>query len=391
MPVRLQRQPHAADAVDVPESHRLHPSSLESSDMKIRPVVLQPTLQPPVVDGLAFILAWSYDRLDQDAVLKKLRSSINKLIESGTCERAYLAKPRYRENFNILLGGGSKALVQIGAVDSVRQKGGIRIEINPAKFADGDAKKIHHVMRDLIGRHEYNELMRRPLLNVVHFAVDIYHAALNRMLVRYDNGQRITMFAKRVGKGGFIEGYNFGSVSSNYQTAAYNKQQELVHAAIMAIAQSGSSGFNDDPLNANKIKQLERVVCGPEIVRVEVRGKKMRGLPLWKLSQQTNRFARFHFADLSASGADLEPLIEKSFLAMCRQDGAKAALEAFKHTEHARKVHAFWRSHQAAWWKPDELWQQACDALRDTGMFPPEAFESPDSHAEQQQKRCRLR
>ena len=29
--------------------------------------------------------------------------------------------------------------------------------------------------------------------------------------------------------------------------------------------------------------------------------------------------------------------------------------------------------------------------LRDTGMFPPEAFESPDSHAEQQQKRCRLR
>ena len=65
MPVRLRRQPHAADAVDAPESYRLHPSSLESSDMKIRPVVLQPTLQPPVVDGLAFILAWAYDRLGQ--------------------------------------------------------------------------------------------------------------------------------------------------------------------------------------------------------------------------------------------------------------------------------------------------------------------------------------
>lgn len=61
----------------------------------------------------------------------------------------------------------------------------------------------------------------------------------------------------------------------------------------MAIAQSGSSGFNDDPLKANKIKQLKRVLGGPEIARVEVRGKKMRGLPLWKLSQQTNRFARF--------------------------------------------------------------------------------------------------
>lgn len=360
--------------------------------MKIRPVVLQPSPQTPVVDGLAFILAWSYDRLDQVAVLQKLRSRINKLIEAGTCERAYLSKSRYRENFNILLGGGSKALVQIGAVDSVRQKGGIRIECNPAKFADGDAQKIHHVMRDLIGRHEYNNLMRRPLLNVVHFAVDVNHATLSRMLVRYDNGQRMSVMAKRLGKGGFIEGYNFGSLSSNYQTAAYNKQQELVHSAIMAIAQSGSSGFNDDPLKSNKIKQLKRVLGGPEIVRVEVRGKKMRGLPLYKLSQQTNRFARFHFADLSAGGADLDPLVEKSFLAMCRQDGVKAALEAFKHTEHARKVHAFWRSHQAAWWKPEELWQQACDALRDTRMFPLEAFAPPDSQAEQlQKKRRRLR
>ena len=360
--------------------------------MKIRPVVLQPTPQPPVVDGLAFILAWSYDRLDQDAVLQKLRSRIAKLIESGACERAYLSQSRYRENFRILLDGGSKALVQIGAVDSVRQKGGIRIECNPAKFADGDTQKIHHVMRDLIGRHEYNNLMRRPLLNVIHFAVDICNAVLNRMLVRYDNGQRMSVMAKRVGKGGFIEGYNFGSVSSDYETTAYNKQQELVHAAILAIAQSGSSGFNDDPLKANKIKQLERVLGGPEIVRVEVRGKKLRGLPPWKLTQQTNRFARFHFADLSASGVELEPLVEKSFLAMCRQDGVKAALEAFKHTEHARKVHAFWRSHQAAWWKPEALWQQACDALRDTGMFPPEALEPPDSHAEQSlQKRRRLR
>ena len=102
-----------------------------------------------------------------------------------------------------------------------------------------------------------------------------------------------------------------------------------------------------------------------------------------KLSQQTNRFARFRFADLSAGGADLDPLVEKSFFAMCRQDGVKAALDAFKHTEHARKVHAFWRSRQATWWQPEELWQQACDALRDTGMFPPEAFDPPNSQAEQ--------
>jgi len=221
--VPVWRKSHAADAVDAPESYRLHPSSLESSDMKIRPVVLQPSPQKPVVDGLAFILAWFVDRLDQDAVLQKLRSRINKLIESGVSERAYFGKSRYRENFHILLAGGSKALVQIGAVDSVRQKGGIRIECNPAKFADGDAQQIHRVVRGLIGRREYNELMRRPLLNVVHFAVDIYHAALDRMLVRYDNGQRMSVMAKRVGKGGFIEGYNFDSVRSYYETTAYNK------------------------------------------------------------------------------------------------------------------------------------------------------------------------
>jgi hypothetical protein len=124
-------------------------------------------------------------------------------------------------------------------------------------------------------------------------------------------------------------------------------------------------------------------------VRVEVRGKKMRGLPLCKLPQQTNRFARFRFADLSAGGAHLDPLTEKSFVAMCCHYGVKAALDAFKHTEHARKVHAFWRSRQAAWWKSEELWQQACDALRDTGMFPPEAFEPSDSHSEQPHKKRR--
>lgn len=386
--VSLWRQPHVADAVDVPESRRLHPSSLESSDMKIHPV-LQPVPQPPVVDRLAFILAWSVDRRDQDAVLKILRISINKLIEAGTCERAYQGNSRYRVNFRILLGGGSDALVQIGAVDSVRQKGGIRIECNPAKFADGDAQQIHHVMRDLIGRRKYNDLMRRPLLNIFHAAVDLHYANLDRMVVRYNNGQLISMMAKRFDTANHIEGYNFGSVDSDYQTAAYDKRQERIHAAILRIAKAGSSGFYRDPLKSNLVKQLETEINGFDVVRVEVRGKKLRGLPLWKLSQQTNRFARFRFADLSAGGVDLDPLVEKSFLAMCRQDGVKAALDAFKHTEHARKVHAFWRSRQATWWKPEELWRQACDALRETHMFPREAFESPDSHSEQPHKKRR--
>lgn len=312
--------------------------------------------------------------------MDKLRSRIKKLIGSGACERAYIKRSRYRENFRILLDGGTMALVQIGPVDTVRQKGGIRIDCNPAKFAPGDTRKIHRVMRSLVGHHEYKELMQSPLLKVFHVAVDVHHASLTRMLVLYKNAQRMTMFAKRIGESGLIEGYNFGSVNSNYQTAAYNKSQELVHAAIMEIAKTGVSGFREDPLKANKITQLKKLTNGVEIVRIEVRGKKMLGLPLWKLPAQTNRFARFRFADLAATDCILDPLTERAVLAMCRQDGVKAALNAFKHTKKSRKVHAFLRSRQAAWWQPDALWQQAFDALRETGMFPPDAFIEPSEH-----------
>lgn len=132
-----------------------------------------------------------------------------------------------------------------------------------------------------------------------------------------------------------------------------------------------------DPLTANRIRQLKKAINGCETIRVEVRGKKMLGLPLWKLPQQTNRFERFRFADLSGAGSELPPHIKAGFLAMCRQDGVKAALAAYKHTEHARSVPKFWRSHQATWWKPEQLWEQACAALRESRIFPDSAFEPP--------------
>lgn len=54
------------------------------------------------------------------------------------------------------------------------------------------------------------------------------------------------------------------------------------------------------------------------------------------------RWAEKYFAD-KADPKNAARLAERAFLAMCRQDGVKAALEAFKHTKQARKVHAFWR------------------------------------------------
>jgi len=86
------------------------------------------------------------------------------------------------------------------------------------------------------------------------------------------------------------------------------------------------------------------------MVRVEAGGKKMRGRQLSELSSLPNRFARFKFAALNGAGTGLPPLIKTMFLAMCRQDGVKAALAAFKHDKHARQINAYWRSHQAPWW-----------------------------------------
>jgi hypothetical protein len=332
---------------------------------------ITPVVKPPIVDRLAFVLPWGLDPdADQSKLIAPVRLQIAKAIEAGRCERAYPKGGRYRENFRIKLNGGNSAFVQIGALQPSRQKGGIRIMVNPARFASGDAEQLNRVMQRIVGT-SYNALLRRPLLNNIDFAVDVTGACLDRILVAYSNAQRHTMFGKRINAYGHIEGYNFGSLTSDYMVVAYNKSQERVHAAILALVKSG---IGTESLKSNAVKQLKRVRRGPHVMRVEVRGKKMRGLRLSELNSLPNRFARFRFADLNAAGMALPELTELSFLALCRDSGVKAALAAFKHTEHARQVHAYWRSRQAAWWQPEPLWQQACEAVCEIGLFPDDAF-----------------
>ena len=354
------------------DSHRVRPPSSKSNGMKLRPKPLK-----PVVDRLAWKLQWRCSRDHESPDYQAVLSNVKEEIAAGNCEWAYLNGPKYCINIYVLLSGESNALVQLVAVDPIRQKCGLRIDCNPAKMQPGDVEKLHNVMRRIIGHIEYKRLMREPLLQVFHVAVDILYLALSNVLVQYKNGQLMTIVSKRVNAKGIIETYNFGSVGSNYQTTAYDKRQERIHAAALEIAKKGSAGTDADPLTANRIRQLKKAINGCETIRVEVRGKKMLGLPLWKLPQQTNRFERFRFADLSGAGSELPPHIKAGFLAMCRQDGVKAALAAYKHTEHARSVPKFWRSHQATWWKPEQLWEQACAALRESRIFPDSAFEPP--------------
>jgi len=333
-----------------------------------------PEVSYPVVDHLAYIFQLR-DSLpfDQEKCLASVKRRINKLIDERLCERAYVRGARYRENIRIPLSGGSKAFVQIGALIPSRQKGDIRVAINPTRFEEGDAAEFHKVMRRIVGK-SYWELMENPLINRLDVAVDILNADLNRMLVSYSYAQRGTMFGKRIDSQAHIETYNFGSVTSDYMATVYDKRRERIHALLRRIIKNG---LRTESLSSNLVKQFRLANGDPDKARVEMRGKKLRCMPLHEIRNLTNRFERFGFCNFDAEGTDLPPFVRESFLALCRQNGVKAALLNFKHTEWARKVNAFYRSRQVSWWQPDGLWAEACDSLRDLGLFPDQAFVEP--------------
>ena len=330
-----------------------------------------PIVQAPIVDKLAYLLPWGVGAAaNQERLMLPIKQRIASATTAGRCKRAYITGARYRENFHIVLDSGTEALVQIGALQPARQHGGIRVTVNPSRFKAGDADQLNKVMQRIVGP-TYDSLMQKPLLNCVDFAIDITHVRLERMLVAYSNASRHTTFGKRIGKGAHIEGYNFGSVKSDYMAVAYDKHQERVHRAILELAKQG---VGTEVLKANVVKQLERVKYAPHVVRVEVRGKKLRGLPLCKLDTLTNRFARFQFADLTSDGSGLDSLTEAAFRSLCRDKGVKATLELFTHSKQQQAVNAYWNSRRATWWQPQSHWLDACAALRKIGLFPDSAF-----------------
>jgi len=327
-----------------------------------------PCARKPVVDRLGFILPWGQGVVDQSKSLGLIKQRIQQAIDAGLCKRAYPKGGRYRENFFIYLHGRD-AFVQIGALQPESQKGGIRVVLNPALHEPDDIEKFHSIMEQIVGR-DYQALLKTPLINQIDFAIDVVRADLSDLLVSYNHAQRHTIFGKRSGAGKNIESYYFGSVSSDYQTVAYAKDVQLKDTAIKRLI---SMRQQEDSLKMNTIKQAK--VEGPKIMRVEVRGKKMRGKKPWEIEAMPNRFSRFKFADLGGADSQLSTLLRTAFISMCRDRGVKAALESFKGSKSARKVRKFWKSRQAPWWKPALYWQQAYEALKLTGVFPDEAFE----------------
>jgi hypothetical protein len=332
------------------------------------------TVRPPIIDRLVYVLPWlkhsSYT--GQEQAIASVTRRFERLREAQQCERAYPRGGRYRLNIRIPLPGGDTAFAQFGALQPDRQNGGIRVSLNPARCDRKDVEHLHRVMRRLTGS-EYSELLGQALLNSLDIAVDVHGVRLSHTLVAYQYAQHKTVFGKRIDGQGLVEGYNFGSTTSDYMTVAYDKHQERVHRAIQRLVSIGRTA--NESLKANAIKQLICTRDRTPYIRIEVRGKKLHGLPLSQLSTLANRFARFKFASLEGTETSLSPRAMQSFVSMCRDIGVKAALQTFKHDPDARRVNAFWRARQVSWWQPETLWAQACDAVHATGIFPDAAFE----------------
>ena len=298
-----------------------------------------------------------------------------KTSDKGDCEIAHIKGSRYYTRFRIVLHGGHKPLIQLGTFDQRRNKGGLRVELNPSWLKAGDVDQIRAVLRRVLRVDDLalRELFANAVLNKLHVAVDIYGVDLRRVLIKFQHADKLTVFGKRLTKAGTVEGYNFGARSSNYQAAVYDKKTERVHQAVMALLRAGRSA--DESLKANNITQFYDAKGAPERMRVEVRGQKLRGMSLNKVKSLTNRFAWFSFADLNIEGSELLPLLQQAFISMCRDLGVEAALAQFKGSKPIRKVNAFWRARQASWWRPDDMWSQVEGLLRATKLFPPEAFD----------------
>jgi hypothetical protein len=323
---------------------------------------MKPIVLPPVIDGLDFGLRNYFSPVARAEQVLKLHKRIDKAIAAGLCKRVYV-KSRYKRSFKLCIAGAP--LIQVDPI-SDRQKSDIRVDINPSKT---DIKAFHKIMRSIFGKEEYYQMMKYPLLNGLHAALDIQYVKMRYVIVRYKGVHELVVFGNKYAGG---QTYNFGSITSAFRTAAYDKSAERRYRAALALA-TGKTSLTDDPMRNNRIKELVDPPGRVPTMRVEVRGIRMHGIALHELGSVQNRFARFQFAVLEEEEWESSMLVH-AFRAMCQIYGVKATLSKFKGTKQGRAMRRLWDARQADWWKPDLIWSQVPDALRATKLFPPSAF-----------------
>ncbi|MFS2162647.1 hypothetical protein ACCD09_02755, partial [Variovorax sp. Varisp62] len=167
---------------------------------------------------------------------------------------------------------------------------------------------------------------------------------------------------------------NFGSVSSDYLTSMYGKNEERVHQAIERLLDKRAES---DDLKANLVRQVKEARDLPPTVRFEVRGKKM-GVPVFELKKlNVERFERFHLSEVKNLD-QLDDFTRVNFLALVRDTGLRAAIAHYEGTpEHKMLKKA--TSQSADWWQPEGIWERGIKALKQSGIFPKGAFKKPQN------------
>lgn len=350
-----------------------NPGSKSKAGLKEPETASQIIVQAPVVDRLVFVLPWNVGFGVVQPIPEDVRNRINKAIEKGQCTLWFEGGGRYRSNLRIKMPSGARAQVGLGAKNGT-QKGALRIDVTPSKMEEGDADYLHRFLKRLLRPDDYDDLLHRAYVNRMDMAVDIVNCRLDQLLVHYKGVHELTVFGKRFCKSQ-AETFNFGSVSSHYREAVYQKDVQLTHEAVEELIKNGIA----DPLKENLIRQLRAAKKGPPIVRIEIRGMKMGGVSVCALKDgDKKRFDRFVIADL-ASIAELSDFTKTNFIALAREIGLKPAMEVYKACPDRaeRKVIKALADSSPEWWEPQGLWGKGIKQLKQCGIFPKSAFKNP--------------
>jgi len=345
--------------------------------MKMKYIEAAPRMSAPVVDHLAYILPLGIDMdgVEYEKLMEAIKRRVKSALANEECYPWYPRGNRYKMAIEFKPGVDTSIKIGIGAIRKDAQNGDIRISLNPDRLNKEDIERFHAFMRKVIGKR-YTGLLSGPLINRIDVAVDIVDLDLDQLLVKYAYAQRHTVIIKRLNGKGRVEGFNLGSVSSDYFTAVYDKSAELLDKAVKQIARRGTG---TESAKSIALKQLKTARGNPPIVRVEVRGRKVRGKSAREVMKLTDRFERLNFVCLNADLAkEVRTSTLELFISACRDRGVKAALKLFEGDKSHTKLKELWTS-KPEWWTPDKVWRRAVKGLKALGIFADDAFKKRDT------------
>ena len=344
------------------------PKESKAKSEEQAPTVSGTAVTPPVIDKLSFILP-AFIGIDYVGGLPEdLLRRIDRAIEKNFAKKWHSQQSRFRMNLRFNLPSGARAQVQIGAKKPMEQKGGIRVELNPSKLKEGDIELLYKRLRKVLGEYaDLDDLLMKARVSRIDIAVNVIGCAIGDLLIGYKGVNQFTVFGNTM-KGGEFQSANFGSLSSDYRAAVYDKRDETLRRILEAAEKGGGA----EGLKTARVAQLKAAASLPPTLRVEVRGMKI-GVPVHKLlNAGKNRFERFQFVELDGL-TELSELERRAFLALVRQMGLKKAVELYRGDplhSHLQKV----VQQSASWWQPVGLWKEGVKALAKSGIFPKEAF-----------------